>query len=283
MNSCSDRFKTSLPAKPGLGLKTQHLLEFVETRPSVGFVEVHAENYMVKGGAKLQLLERVRETYPLSLHGVAASLGGESGLDPDHLKALKRLVDRFQPAQFSEHLAWSTHQGVYFNDLLPVPYTTDSLARVVRHIDQLQTFIGRQILIENPSTYLQFKSSSFSETEFISELVKQSGCGLLLDLNNVYVSCQNHGWSCEDYIRNLPLDQVGEIHLAGHAVDELSDGTRVLIDSHDADVSEAVWELYQYVIQALGPMPTLLERDGKVPPLQALIDEVQLCEPYLHA
>lgn len=266
----------------GIGLKLRHVEEFLRQKPPIGFVEVHAENYMLDGGIRLAQLDAVRQDYPLSIHGVAASLGAESGLDLEHLRRLKLLVERYQPAVFSEHLAWSSHSGVYYNDLLPLAYTRSSLDRVVAHIDQLQNCLGRKVLIENPSTYLAFKSSQFSEAQFMAELVSRCGCGLLLDLTNLLVSTTNQGLDIEEYLRTLPLGEVGEIHLAGFAQESSKEGGHLLIDSHDRPVSPKVWALFEDVVGQIGAKPTLLERDGALPELSDLLAEAQQAEAYLN-
>jgi uncharacterized protein (UPF0276 family) len=204
------------------------------------------------------------------VHGVGLSIGGETAPDTNHLTRLKKLLNRYSPALFSEHLAWSGHNGVFLNDLLPLPYTSDTLSRVCRHIDQVQSFLGRRMLIENPSTYVQFANASLSEPEFIREVVQRTGCGLLLDVNNVYVTCQNHNDNCADYLASLPLDSVEEIHLAGFSVDTDGNDAPLLIDSHDTEVAQAVWDLYAHALTLTGPRPTLLERDGNIPPLSVL-------------
>lgn len=265
----------SLPSRAGIGLKFRHIDQFLRETPDIGFVEVHAENYLVDGGIRLAQLETVRENYPLSIHGVAVSLGSEAELDVEHLRRLKRLVDRYQPQSFSEHLAWSTHAGVYYNDLLPLTYTQERLQRVVEHIDQLQNYLGRSILLENPSTYVGFEASEIPETDFIAEVVNRSGCGLLLDVNNIYVTCINQEWSPEEYMGALPLGSVGEVHLAGYTEELDAEGKRVLIDSHSAEVAEEVWQLYQRLLKKIGPQPTLLERDGAVPELSVLLAEAR--------
>lgn len=267
-----------LPNRAGIGLKLRHMNSFLERQPEIGFVEVHAENYMVDGGVRLAQLEAVRANYPLSIHGVAASLGADAPLDKDHLHRLKRLVERFEPQSFSEHLAWSTHAGVYYNDLLPVTYDLQRLDRVVEHIDQLQSYLGRKILLENPASYVQFKASNIPETEFLSELIKRSGCGLLLDLNNVVVSCANHGWCPEGYLRELPREAIGEVHLAGFTEEVNRLGERLLIDSHDTPVAPEVWSLYEALLMETGPVPVLLERDGALPELDVLLQEAHLAE-----
>jgi len=272
---------TSLPSRAGIGLKFRHIDQFLCETPDIGFVEVHAENYLVEGGIRLAQLEAVRENYPLSIHGVAASLGSEAALDVEHLRRLKRLVDRYQPQSFSEHLAWSTHAGVYYNDLLPLIYTQQRLQRVVEHIDQLQNCLGRSILLENPSTYVSFDASEIPETDFITEVVNRSGCGLLLDVNNIYVTCINQGWSPYEYMSDLPLGAVGEVHLAGYTEELDETGKRVVIDSHSAEVADEVWQLHQRLLEQVGPQPTLLERDGALPELSVLLAEARGAESLI--
>jgi len=273
--------RSGLPIAAGIGLKFAHLDQFLQQRPDIGFVEVHAENYLVDGGVRLAQLDAIRADYPLSIHGVAASLGGQQGLDQEHLRRLKRLIDRYQPEQFSEHLAWSNHDGYYFNDLLPVPYTPLLLQRVSTQIDQLQNALGRTLLLENPATYLDFADSTLDESDFLRQLCAQTGCGLLLDLSNLVVSCTNRLEDPLSYLRQLPLESVGEIHLAGFAQEWGPNGQRVLIDSHSCDVSPEVWQLYQAALELTGPQPTLLERDANLPPLERLIAEAKQAQPYL--
>lgn len=220
---------------------------------------------MGAGGPPHLMLERIRRDNPISLHGVCMSLGGRDSLDAAHLRRFRDLVERYEPVLVSEHLAWSTHGTTFYNDLLPLPYTNASLAGVARHIDEMQEAIGRRILLENPSTYVLFRESTMGETDFIRELVRRTGCGLLLDINNVLVSATNHGYSALDYLAGFPLEQVGEIHLAGHAEQLDQDGEHLLIDSHDGPVSNAVWNLFERVIQRRGPIPTLIEWDGNIP------------------
>lgn len=270
-----------LPHRAGLGLKTEHIQHVLETRPDVGFFEVHAENYMVAGGPFHHHLGLVREHYPLSLHGVGLSIGGESPLNPQHLARLARLIDRYQPHAFSEHLAWSSHGPVFLNDLLPLAYDAQALARVCEHIDQLQSTLKRPMLLENPSTYVQFQRSTLDETDFISEIVRRTGCGLLLDVNNVYVSCINHQRDALTYIDALPLHAVGEVHLAGFAEDTDSLGDRLLIDDHGAPVDDAVWRLYEQVLERTGPVATLIERDNRVPAFSVLHAEARQAEWHL--
>ena len=254
----------------GLGFKPQHFRE-ATTTPAVGlWFEVHAENYMVEGGPRLAMLEELRRERPLSLHGVGLSLGSESAPDSDHLAALKRLVDRFEPDLVSEHLAWSRLDGRSFPDLLPVPRTHESLRRLSAKIGRVQDALGREILIENPTHYLPLQHHQWSETSFLRELTRRSGCKLLIDVNNVAVGANNIGFDPAAWLSEIPANLVGEIHLAGHSPD--ADG-RLLIDSHDSPISEQVWSLYEGFIAATGPRPTLIERDGNVPPFTELMRE----------
>ncbi|WP_083294608.1 MNIO family bufferin maturase [Burkholderia plantarii] len=249
----------------GTSFKPQHLAEILDDGLAGGFFEVHAENYMGAGGPPHRSLTAIREAYPLSVHGVCLSIGGPAPLDRDHLARFARLVARYQPALVSEHLAWSTHDGAYFNDLLPLPYTKATLDRVCEHVDQVQTAIGRTLLLENPSTYVAFEASTMSETEFIAAIARRTGCGLLLDINNVFVSATNHGESAPRYLAAFPLDRVGEIHLAGHTAQHDDEGAPLLIDSHDRAVADAVWQLYDDVLARTGPLPTLIEWDSALP------------------
>ncbi|CAN2965819.1 MULTISPECIES: DUF692 domain-containing protein [Pseudomonas] len=270
-----------LPSRAGLGLKTEHFTEVLETRPDIGFFEVHAENYMVAGGPFHHYLGLIRAQYPLSLHGVGLSIGGEGPLDREHLARLATLIERYQPQSFSEHLAWSSHGPVFLNDLLPLAYDASTLDRVCAHVDQVQSTLKRPMLLENPSTYLQFQRSTLDETDFISEIVRRTGCGLLLDVNNVYVSCINHQRDPLAYIDALPLHTVGEIHLAGFAEDTDSLGDRLLIDDHGAPIDNAVWQLYAQVLARTGAVATLIERDNQVPAFSVLQAEARQAEGYL--
>lgn len=272
-----------LPRRAGIGLKPQHFNEVLSTRPDIGFFEVHAENYMVDGGPFHYFLTRVREHYALSLHGVGLSIGAVEPLDETHLERLAVLVERYQPASFSEHLAWSSHGDIFFNDLLPVPYDRQTLNRVCDHIDRVQERLQRCMLLENPATYVEFEASTMSEAAFLREVLKRTGCGLLLDVNNVHVSCTNHGRDTLAYLRDLPLNVVGEIHLAGFARDQDAAGAPLLIDTHGSPVDEAVWDLYSYVISRLGATPTLLERDNDVPSLAMLLDEAGRADGVMKA
>ncbi|TFF09585.1 DUF692 domain-containing protein [Pseudomonas sp. BCA14] len=270
-----------LPPKAGLGLKNEHFIEVLETSPDIGFFEVHAENYMVAGGPFHHYLGLIREQYPLSLHGVGLSIGGEGPLNREHLARLATLIERYQPHSFSEHLAWSSHGPVFLNDLLPLAYDTATLNRVCEHVDQVQNALKRPMLLETPSTYVQFQRSTLDEADFISEIIRRTGCGLLLDVNNVYVSCINHQRDPLAYINALPLHAVGEIHLAGFAEDTDSLGDRLLIDDHGAPIDNAVWQLYEQVLTRTGPIATLIERDNQVPAFPVLLGEAQQAEWHL--
>jgi uncharacterized protein (UPF0276 family) len=254
----------------GIGFKAEHFSEALAAPAADLWFEVHAENYMVAGGPRLAMLERLRRERPLSLHGVGMSLAGAASPDPDHLAALKRLVDRFEPELVSEHLAWSRLDGRCFPDLLPVPRTNEVLARCAANIGRVQDVLGRQILIENPTHYLALRDHSWSETSFLAELARRSGCGLLIDVNNVAIGAHNLGYDAAAWLEAIPGDHVGEIHLAGHSVD--AEGT-LLIDSHDEPVSEQVWELYNQLIERIGSRSTLIERDGNLPPFAELMRE----------
>lgn len=269
------------PLKSGAGFKPEHLPDILNDTRKVGFFEVHAENYMGKGGAPHVALERLRRDYPLFVHGVAMSIGGAGPLDFEHLARFKAVVDRYEPQVISEHLAWSTHDTTFYNDLLPVPYNTQVLARVVAHINQVQDALGRTLLLENPSTYVALNGSTMSETDFIREIAKRTGCGLLLDINNVFVSATNHNYSPEQYLTDFPLEKVREIHLAGHATEEDDDGNPLLIDAHDRPVSSEVWALYETVIATRGVLPTLIEWDNDVPEWSVLKSEADAADAIL--
>ncbi|GLQ56538.1 MNIO family bufferin maturase [Devosia nitrariae] len=280
--SAASRF----PAHPVTGLagtsfKHQHLPTILADGPQRGFFEVHAENYMGAGGPPHDALTRIRRDHPVSLHGVCMSIGGPQPLDKAHLGRFKALVDRYEPALVSEHLAWSTHVTSYYNDLLPLPYTQPTLARVAEHIEEVQEAIGRPILLENPSTYVLFTQSTMSETDFLRELVRRTGCGLLLDVNNVFVSATNHGFAALDYLADFPLAHVGEVHLAGHAEQTDDEGDLLLIDSHDGPVADAVWKLFDIVIAQRGPVPTLVEWDSDIPEWPVLKAEATAAQAIL--
>lgn len=262
------RSRRTAPGTAGLAgasFKHAHLAAILEDGLPDGFFEVHAENYMGAGGPPHRALNALRERYPVSLHGVCMSIGGPDALDAGHLARFSELVARYEPRWVSEHLAWSSHGGAFFNDLLPLPYTKATLDKVCEHIDQVQEAIGRTLLLENPSTYLAFASSTMSETEFIRAVAQRTGCALLLDVNNVFVSATNHGYSAHDYLAEFPLEHVGEIHLAGHSEQRDDEDAPLLIDSHDRVVAEPVWALYRAVIETIGPIPTLVEWDSDLP------------------
>ena len=264
----------SLPPLPGLGFKPQHYAAIREMRPALGFFEVHAENYMGAGGPPHAMLTALRADYALSLHGVGLSIGGPDPLDRDHLARLRALNDRYQPESFSEHLAWASHAGEYLNDLLPLPYTPETLGIVCDHIDQLQMALGRQILLENPATYVLFEQSEIPETEFLAEIAARTGCGLLLDINNVFVSCTNHRTDPRAYLDAFPMFAVGELHLGGHEEEELPSGP-LLIDAHGAAVADPVWTLYAETVTKFGALPSLVEWDNDVPDFPVLLAEAE--------
>ena len=263
--ACSRFPAHSVERLAGTSLKHDHLSAIRAEARCQGFFEVHAENYMGAGGPPHAVLAQIRQDYPVSLHGVCMSIGAPQALDKTHLGRFKTLVERYEPALVSEHLAWSTHATTYFSDLLPLPYTSATLAHVADHIDEVQEAIRRPILLENPSTYLVFPESTMSETQFIQELSRRTGCGLLLDINNVFVSATNHGFAALDYLADFPLDRVGEVHLAGHSEQADDEGDLLLIDSHDRPVADAVWKLFEIVIARRGGVPTLVEWDSDIP------------------
>lgn len=270
-----------IPARGGVGLKAEHYRTIVETWPDIGFFEVHAENYMGAGGPPHRYLAAVRERYPLSLHGVGLSIGADRPLDPDHLGRLGQLIDRYEPGLFSEHLAWSSHDTGFFNDLLPLPYTSETLTRVCDHIDQVQDTLRRQMLLENPSTYVAFSESTWSEPAFIAEVARRTGCGLLLDVNNVHVASTNQQWDPIAYLDAFPLAEVQEIHLAGHTSDADERGRPLLIDTHDRPVDDIVWDLFAHTVRAIGVTPTLIEWDSDVPPWPVLKQEAVRAEAIM--
>ncbi|MBE2278273.1 MAG: DUF692 domain-containing protein [Rhodobacteraceae bacterium] len=272
----------TLAARAGVGFKPEHFADIHASRPDLGFFEVHAENYMGEGGPPHRQLAALRESHQLSLHGVGLSIGGPGRLDPDHLLRLRALVDRYRPESFSEHLAWSSHDSEYLNDLLPLPYTPQTLATVVAHVDEVQDRLGCRMLLENPSTYVLFEGSTIPETEFLAEVARRTGCGLLLDVNNVFVSAINHRTDPRAYLAAFPLGPVGEIHLGGHAVETLPSGP-LLIDDHGSPVADPVWTLYAEVIAATGPLPTLIEWDNDVPAFGVLMREARRAARILDA
>lgn len=266
---------TPLPRAPGVGYKSSHFSALTDDPGTVSWLEIHAENYMGDGGRPLAQIDALAARFPISVHGVGLSIGGAMPLDRDHLRRLRALCDRINPASFSEHLAWSTHGAEFLNDLLPLPYTDATLNRVASHIGQVQDTLGRQMLLENPSSYLAFAESTLSETEFLAELVRKTGCGLLLDVNNVFISATNLGLSAQQYIDAYPLAHVGEIHVGGHDEDTDDAGAPLLIDSHGKPVVDPVWALLDYTLARTGPKPVLVEWDNDVPGWPTLRAEAQ--------
>lgn len=263
-----------IPASAGIGLRAPHAAEIRDTRPAVGWLEAHSENYFAAGGFQTGLLEHIRRDYPLSLHGVGLSLGSCDPLDRRHLDNLRRTVRRFEPSLVSEHLCWGSVDGRHFNDLLPLPYTEEALRHLVARVSEVQDFLGRRILIENVSSYLEFTCSSMSEWEFLSAVAFESGCGILLDVNNIFVNARNHGFDARDFLERIPVAAVQEIHLAGHASKQ-HDGREILIDTHGAPVCEEVWSLYGAAIRRFGDAPTLIEWDTDLPALEVLVAEAR--------
>lgn len=277
---CVGSIPAALPIAAGIGFKPQHFDALMGDATPPAFVEVHAENYFGAGGLPHAQLAALRERVALSVHGVGLSIGGEDALDAQHLARIATLLQRHPVAMFSEHLAWSSHGGVFFNDLLPVCYDDAALLRVCNHIDAVQNALGRRILLENPSTYVEYAAATMPEAAFIAEVVRTTGCGLLLDINNVYVSCTNHRQSTMDYLALLPLHAVGEIHLAGYTASD-EEGPPLLIDTHGAPVADAVWELYEQVLLSIGPCPTLIEWDTDVPAYAVLRAEAARAQELL--
>ena len=267
------------PARAGIGLRSPHLAEVLATRPAVPWLEVHPENYL-GGGPAVRALQAMRRDYPVSFHAVGLSVGTAEGVDRRHLDRLRHLVERIEPTLFSEHLAWSQAGGAYLNHLLPLPYTDESLAVVCRNVDEVQTVLGRRVLIENPSGYLRFAASTIPEAEFLGELVGRTGCGLLCDVNNIYVSARNLGLDAVAYLAALPPGAVGEIHLAGHSAND-ADGQTLLIDDHGSVVAPAVWDLYEQALRRFGAVPTLVEWDTAIPPLEILVGEARRADARL--
>jgi uncharacterized protein (UPF0276 family) len=268
-----------IPARAGIGLRSPHYQELLDSRPDVAWLEVHSENYF-GGGAPLYFLERAREHYPLSLHGVGMSLGSADPLHRPHLERLKQLIARVEPGFVSDHLSWASIDGRYLNDLLPLPYTEEALDHVVGKIAAVQDYLGRRLLIENPSTYLQYSHSTLTEWDFLVAAAQRAGCGILLDVNNIYVSARNHGFDPLQYLRGVPPALVQELHLAGHLVRQV-DGREILIDTHNARVCEAVWALYRTTLSYLGARPTLIEWDADIPLLDVLVEEADIAARHL--
>jgi hypothetical protein len=283
-SSFSQGCRSTIPRPAaGTGLKPEHADDISGCARRVDFFEIHAENYMGDGGPPHHLLRRIRADYPLSIHGVGLSIGGTAPLDREHLARLKRLIDIYQPALFSEHLAWSSHDGVFLNDLLPLPYNDISLAHVCAHVSQVQDTIGMKMLLENPSTYVAFGAAAMTEIEFLSAVAQRTGCGLLLDVNNVHISAVNHGFNAAAYIDAFPIQHVGEFHLAGFAEDCDSEGARLLIDDHGRPVGDVVWDLYRRALARPCLAPTLIEWDNNVPPFATLVSEVEHARTLMFA
>ncbi|NNM62511.1 MAG: DUF692 domain-containing protein, partial [Steroidobacteraceae bacterium] len=270
-----------MPAQAGIGLRAPHVDRVLAERPPIAWFEVHSENYFGAGGAAHRALERIRGDYPLSLHGVGLSIGSADDLDPAHLSRLRELVDRYEPALVSEHLCWGAVDGLHLNELLPLPHTAEALDLVVSRITQVEEALGRPILIENISSYLRFCDDTLSEAAFVAELARRSGCGLLLDVNNVFVNSVNHGFDAQDYLAAIPVRSVREIHLAGFTR-KTGLPAPLLIDSHDRPVAEEVWGLYESALRRFGPQPTLIEWDAHIPSLETLIAEADRAARCLH-
>lgn len=266
--------------KIGIGLRPPHYAQIVLKKPKIDWLEVHTEHFMIDGGPLLDLLFAIRESYPISFHGVGLSLGSVHGVSKNHLKRIKILVKRFEPVLLSDHLSWSNTGQAYLPDLLPIPYNEESLVMLAEHIDEAQNYLQRTLLIENPSSYLEYQTSNYSEAEFLAELVKRTGAQILLDVNNIYVSCFNHGWDPYQYIQAIPFEKVQEIHLAGHSAHVLNEKNSLLLDTHDRPVCDEVWELYRYAVNRIGHVPTLMEWDTDLPDLEILINEAKKSVKY---
>ena len=266
----------------GLGLRTVHYNEVLTDKPAVDWFEVLTENYMVAGGKPLHYLERVRELYPLVMHGVSLSVGSTDKLDLDYLRALKALARRIEPGWISDHLCWTGVQGLNLHDLMPLPYTEEALEHVAGRVRQVQDFLGRQILLENVSSYVNYTHSRMSEWEFLAEIAQRSDCYILLDINNIYVSSKNHDFAAEQYLQGIPVERVVQFHLAGH-----SHNGKLIIDTHDHPVPDPVWQLYERAVQRFGRVSTMIERDDNIPPLATLLQELDqardIAEPILKA
>lgn len=264
----------NLPLKNGISLKAQHYQDILSTLPDVGWLEIHPENYMSDGGLDHKFLREISQHYPISMHGVGMSLGSANSVCEDHLQQLKRLVDTYQPAQVSEHIAWTQLDGTHLNDLLPLPYTNETLNILCDNIEKVQSTLGKTILVENPSTYIDFENQDYSEPDFLKAIAKRSGCGLLLDINNIFVSASNNAFDPYEYLNQIPADSIGEIHLAGHSVVPLTEYKEIRIDDHSREVSPQVWALYQHAIRFNNrAFPTLIEWDTNIPSLEILVKE----------
>lgn len=271
-----------IPARAGIGLRFRHHAPAVEERPRVAWFEVHPENYF-GGGTPVKCLDAIRRGYPVSLHGIGLSLGSAAGLDEQHLGRLRRLIERVEPGLVSEHLAWNAVDGTHFADLLPLPLTEETLGIVCRNIEVTQDFLGRQILLENPSSYLRYRHSSIPEWEFLAETAARTDCGILCDINNIFLSACNHGFDARHYLRSLPVQRIGEIHLAGHRLRSLADGRSIRIDDHGSRVCDEVWHLYAFALELFGQIPTLIEWDTDVPALSVLMEEAAKAQNIMDA
>lgn len=264
----------------GIGLRHPHYKQVLQDQPDIGWLEVHSENFFHSAGPSIDFITSVRKKYPISLHGIGLSLGSADGLNQEHLAKLKGLVDRLDPFLVSEHLSWGYLDGIYIPDLLPVPYNQESFDVFAKNITTTQEFLGREILIENPSTYIEYKASKQHEVDFMTSLCAATGAKLLLDINNVSVSCFNHGWDVKEYINAIPIGLVKEIHLAGHSSEEIAPGKILRIDTHDRNVCPEVWDLYGHAISRFGLIPTLIEWDSKIPNLEFLLKEASKIAEY---
>jgi len=280
--SIPTRARAPVPAKAGIGLRFQHHRDVLEKRPAVAWFEVHPENYM-GGGKPLMYLDAIRRDYPISLHGVGLSLGSAFGLDEEHLFRLRRLAERVEPDLVSEHLSWSAAGGRHFPELLPLPLTEEALAVVCRNVEVTQDFLGRPILVENASSYLRYRHSTIPEWEFIAAVAASTGCGILCDVNNIFVSASNHGFDPHRYLRALPVESIGEIHLAGHTLRKLDGGRSIRIDDHGSRVCSEVWALYREAVALFGRVPTLIEWDTEVPALTVLLEEAAQAQRIMTA
>lgn len=282
MHPASISKSSLIPARAGIGLRFQHHQPVLDTRPDVAWMEVHTENYM-GGGTPLKYLDAIRRDTPISLHGVGLSLGSAEGVDPAHLERIRKVAERVEPGLMSEHIAWNLVGGTYLADLLPLPMTEEALDVVCRHVEQTQSYLKRRILVENPSTYVAFGNSIIPEWEFMAAVAARTGCGILCDVNNICVSAHNHGWDASAYLAALPAEAVGEVHLAGHGIRTFADGSSLRIDDHGSKVSEEVWTLYRQAVARFGAVPTLIEWDNEIPPLDVILDEAQHAERVIAA
>lgn len=272
----------TLPALAGIGFKPQHYQQIIEQQPDIAWFEIHPENFFSEGGLPHYYLELLCQKYPLSMHGVGMNLGGAGQLNISHLGQLKNLIQRYQPSSVSEHLAWSQYEQYFLNDLLPIPYTKESLEIFINHVNFVQDYLNHELLIENPSIYITPKQADYSETQFLQELVNKTGCGLLLDINNVFVSCFNNQSSPEQYLSEFPMSQVKEIHLAGNSLKEIN-GQPVRIDDHGSKVMEEVWALYSSTIKQTGPIATQIEWDTDIPTLDVWLEHANTANNILHS